>query len=497
MLLDAKASVNARTASSATAIMPASDYGHLDVVLALIEARADLGSLETERTALHCACFRPENHPIVAALLAAGAAVEPKSPHTTPLSIAILSHSLETMKLLISAGADINGNTYGVLHLAAAVRFGCLPSAKLLVEAKADVNAYAGSRSALFAGITLGDANAVEFLLASGADVSTQEPGGKTCLQTLAEAGTILPSGEWARAQFDETDPNLSMLAQTLTLPLDFPAILRLLLNAKADVSARGPRGTTALMTAAKKRKLPAVEILLEAGADPNAVSDDGRTALIDAASAGCLGSVAALIAAGADVNHSDKRGVTPLYAAVSESRSEICSALITAGADVNYVHDSMTLLDLAYRERHPATLEVLQKAGGEPWMHLMALRSPFMIAAATSRMELMHELIAEASVVEKECALIYAVFKGNLEVVKCLLAAGMSPSVRHDSLSVLLVAIGKGNTEMVRVLVDAGADLTAEWNRVNPVMLAANQKHRDIVVLLVEKAKELKKASK
>ncbi|MDQ3045522.1 MAG: ankyrin repeat domain-containing protein, partial [Chloroflexota bacterium] len=64
-------------------------------------------------------------------------------------------------------------------------------------------------------------------------------------------------------------------------------AIVRLLIQAGADVNATGPGGKTPLMFAALTNREAAVELLLESGADPLAKATDGSTAASLAAGQG------------------------------------------------------------------------------------------------------------------------------------------------------------------------------------------------------------------
>jgi ankyrin repeat protein len=64
--------------------------------------------------------------------------------------------------------------------------------------------------------------------------------------------------------------------------------IVKLLLESRADVNAKGEYGETALMRAAlSSGRMDIIKLLLEAGADVNAKSTNGKTALMTAAKNG------------------------------------------------------------------------------------------------------------------------------------------------------------------------------------------------------------------
>jgi ankyrin repeat protein len=92
--------------------------------------------------------------------------------------------------------------------------------------------------------------------------------------------------------------------------------IVRMLLDAGANIEARGDMRMSALMFATLKGNLEAVELLLQRGARTDAQSDIGATALMTAARDNQIEIVKALIVAGADVNAVTDKGFTALMAA-------------------------------------------------------------------------------------------------------------------------------------------------------------------------------------
>jgi uncharacterized protein len=147
-------------------------------------------------------------------------------------------------------------------------------------------------------------------------------------------------------------------------------AMVRTLLQQKADVNAAQVDGMTALHWAARQNDLETVQILIKAGArvdtstrygvtplylaslngnaamietflragvSPNTANPGGETALMTAARTGSLDAVKLLIERGASVNAKEKeRGQTALMWAVLENHPEVARLLIEKGADIN-----------------------------------------------------------------------------------------------------------------------------------------------------------------
>lgn len=109
------------------------------------------------------------------------------------------------------------------------------------------------------------------------------------------------------------------------------------LIAAGIDVNRRDENTqTTALEEAVKNGNRKMVRILLDAGAEINARSDYGRTALMWLDDDATEELVWDLIAAGAKINLKDEAGDTALILAVAWSEPEVLRALVNAGAKVN-----------------------------------------------------------------------------------------------------------------------------------------------------------------
>lgn len=89
---------------------------------------------------------------------------------------------------------------------------------------------------------------------------------------------------------------------------------IRLLLDAGADVDARGPLGETPMMWAVTKGRRDCMAVLLAAGADGNAYDNSGMTVAMWAAHCGANKDatlIDALVEVGADLQAKDRQGRT------------------------------------------------------------------------------------------------------------------------------------------------------------------------------------------
>ncbi len=133
-------------------------------------------------------------------------------------------------------------------------------------------------------------------------------------------------------------------------------AFLRLVAPARAD-DARDQ----ALIAAAGRGEVAAVQRLLREGASVKARDNRGRTALLAATLFDRAEAARLLIAAGADVNAKDDIEDSPYLYAGAEGRDEILKMTLAAGADLKSTNRyGGTALIPAAHHGHPATVKIL-----------------------------------------------------------------------------------------------------------------------------------------
>lgn len=276
-------------------------------------------------------------------------------------------------------------------------------------------------------------------------------------------------------------------------------AMATALIAAGADVNAGDEYGETPITLAAGNGNAALVERLLAAGASARCARWNGETALMIAAGAGSAGAVKALVGGGADVNVADpKLGQTALMWAAAEGHAEAVAALLAAKAPVAPVSKGgFNAAAFAVAGGDLASVKMLLAAGADPNFRLLSGNTLLLMAIGYRRPAVALALIdsgADLHATDRglNSALHIAARIGNLELVKRLLAGGISPNVRTATTAVakfsgnrgargfvgggltpLLLAARYNRVEVMRALVAAGADPSLQADNGTTLLMA------------------------
>jgi hypothetical protein len=142
--------------------------------------------------------------------------------------------------------------------------------------------------------------------------------------------------------------------------------LVKILLDAGADVDGKNNDGLTALMYLNDNATAEIVRDLIKAGAKVDLADESGQNALHHAASYADTEVLQALIDAGARVDTKDESGRTALMIAAEAGDESSVAVLLKAGATVNLRdEDDKTALGLAKENDHAEVIDLLASYGG------------------------------------------------------------------------------------------------------------------------------------
>ncbi len=255
--------------------------------------------------------------------------------------------------------------------------------------------------------------------------------------------------------------------------------LVRLLVEAGAELEARDQRGFTAVAMAAEQPNADVTRFLARAGANLETLNNLGMTPLMKVAAVLDLERVKILVEAGARLDTRSSDGETVLAFAARNERREILKYLMTLSPDVNERDDSgMTLLHAALSARD-ADIASLIANGADVNARASFDQTPLMYAARSGSKEHVGRLLDAGARwadtdLNGKMALHHAAENGHVEAFQRLLEAGASidtPTAGGNT--PLIVAARAGRAEMIRWLLEHGANLEAAESVDSPVTAA------------------------
>ncbi|MDR0389512.1 MAG: ankyrin repeat domain-containing protein [Spirochaetaceae bacterium] len=326
--------------------------GNMDMVRLLLDAGADINSPGEYGNGPLQEAIKKGNTALTMEFLALGARVNTPD-GTPPLFFAVQDGNIPLMRTLLDAGADIRTERENSTALSRATRVKDLETFKEILailreRGLNDIDFHGeGAWTALQAAAQYGNFEAAKILLEEGADVNAGSAGGYTPLynaigpeENLALVELLINAGADLTALGPEQtiylDRSWYMTGRFSYLVMGGAKDIELLLKAGADTEVRDSEGRTALMLYSFFDAPEIVRLLLDAGADPDARNNYGESALMFAVcNWGPASTVKNLLQAGANINAQSNTGDTALMFAIHYGPEGI-TQLIEAGADTS-----------------------------------------------------------------------------------------------------------------------------------------------------------------
>jgi len=322
LLLDAGADLrkaDAALTDGRTVLMLAARTGSVEAMALLVAHGADVNAVERRMgtTALMWAAAE-DRGAAVRALAEAGADVNARSkvtayPHTPP---GVIGDPLEEGYSYVGQTVLPRGRWTALMY---AARQGSMNAARALADAGADLNAIDpdGTPALTFA-IINGHYDIARLLAERGANVNVADRTGATPLYAAVDMHTLASSFGRPDLTPPVVDGSVDAVRMLLAHGADPNARLkgRVLKRVYNAGDPRLAEGATALMRAAKNADVTLMRLLIDAGADVNAVNVAGETAVHYAASSPAA--IRLLAEHGAALEIATARGLTPLQTALS-----------------------------------------------------------------------------------------------------------------------------------------------------------------------------------
>jgi ankyrin len=254
----------------------------------------------------------------------------------------------QQIRALLNQHVDVNVRSEdGSTALLWAAHWDSVDTAGLLIRDGADANAANAFRATpLSEACTNGSAVLVDLLLKAGANPNTRIATGETPIMTCARSGSadavrmLIAHG----ADVDAKEPVQNQTAVMWAAAEHHPAVVRALIDAKANLHAHTKKGFTALHFAAREGDIETARLLMAAGVDINTRSEPDA---LDS-SGGREARPAAGVGAAGGRNNQAIAGSTPLLVATMRGHVPLALFLLEHGADPNVGDAGLTPLHWA-----------------------------------------------------------------------------------------------------------------------------------------------------
>jgi ankyrin repeat protein len=377
-----------------------------------------------------------------------------------------------------------------------AVRNGDHGRIRALLTQGANVNERLYDQSTVLSwAIDRQDEQSVDLLLKAGAKADIADAQGTTPVIIACQGGSpgivqkVLAAGASAKVARWDGVSALSLCAAYSTAD-----VLERMIAAGASPDTPNAQGQTPVMYAASQGKADNVAVLVKHGADINRATPSGFTSLFFAVKSGVAGAPQAIVTAGANPSYVAPDGTTALHLALLSQNTLVAEYLIERGANVNTWNiQGKQPLQVAVEKGDLKLAKLLLAKGANPNALTKAAFKGIPMADAgpvagdeagavagpggrggpraaaptpadpdwTPRIVYRQvEGLGVPTPPAPSTPLLAAVSKGNVELVKTLVAAGADPKFRaSDGANILLAAAGSGSLEALKFAAQSAPD--------------------------------------
>ncbi|MBU4305228.1 MAG: ankyrin repeat domain-containing protein [Candidatus Omnitrophica bacterium] len=272
--------------------------------------------------------------------------------------------------------------------------------------------------------------------------------------------------------------------------------MLKVLLNAGANINAQDSYGFTPLMIALYKKRHEAAELLLQRGADVKIVNTWNKfTALHYAVVYSTPEIVQMVLNARPDVNAKESRGLTAADFAKKYGNIEVLGMLKKNGVDIPYFGDKNKDIVLAVTTGDREKIKSLIDEGANVNARDKSGTTLLMKAVNNNWPDIVEMLLrkgADAAVKDKDgwTPAMHAAKDAQAEILKVFDRAGIKPAYSGKKKDdVLLAVLFRDNGKLAELLSAKGIDVNARYRK-NSCLLnyAINNNNKDIALLLLDK---------
>ena len=272
-------------------------------------------------------------------------------------------------------------------------------------------------------------------------------------------------------------------------------SLVKMALDAGADVNSADEAGSTALLLVAKKLHDDLINLIQVDRITKLVLPSNALNILIENTVQAYIDTIKMLLEAGSDVDAASENGLTALMMAVQIGQCDVVKLLLAHKASTNQPHaDGDTPLIMASLNGHCYVVSLLLEAGAavnaadrKGWTALMS-------AAQNGHCDIVMLLVAYGAEIDQgnhkgRTALIQASQNGHCDVVKLLLehkAKTDEPDTDGDT--PLIMASQNGHCDVVKLVLEHKAKTDEpDTDGDTPLIMASLNGHCDVVKLLLE----------